>query len=282
MALNEYDELQSYLASSRIDLQEETLKIIIHLLSSSSSHLTSTDSPFHYFSSEALLLQFIDLMKNPTLVSYILTILNLLLTSTPPSSDADPTAAEPNSSSSSSRFLSPENFEKMLTILLTYLLTSSNSTVINLSLVSLTNLTIETEGMSRVLEKIYGNQNILSALLKKFLEYNPQLEGPSSLEGQEGSETTDPWQYFSSVLCNLCRDERIQLFLLNKSTNYISLLMKQVTASPPPSITTPLLLPLLLPFIRSAQGIPSDEEESLEASEVVCSRMNSIGGLWKS
>jgi hypothetical protein len=278
MATSEFDELLSYMAAPRVDLQEETLKVIIHLLSSSSITSSSdSSSPFHFFSSDAVVHRFIDLMKSPTLVSYILTILNIILvseTSLSSSSEAD-SAPVPASRSS----LSPESSEKILTIILTYLLTSSSCSTINLSLVFLTNLTIESVAMGRVLEKIYGNQNILSALMKKFLDHNPQLE-EASVEGQESFES-DPWQYFSSVLCNLCRDERIQLFLLNKSTNYISLLMKQVIAPPLPSRDPPFLSHFLFSS-RSAPRIPSEEEEWWEASEVVCSRVNSIGGLWRS
>lgn len=228
--MSEYDELLSFLTSSRVDLQEETLKVILHLLQS------SPEGSVQYFKEDSRMDIFINLLKVPALASYTINILNLLITFLPTvtesslipattSLDTLQTSSSTSISTNHQLFPSQQYSDQIMTILLTYLFTSTNSSLLNISLALLNNLTIPMENAELFISKVLNNPNIFQKLLNKFLEYNPQLEEdhePASFH------ELDPWQYFSSVLCNLCRDERIQLFLLNKSTNNMVLLSKQV------------------------------------------------------
>ena len=64
----------------------------------------------------------------------------------------------------------------------------------------------------------------LQPFMEKYLEYNPQLEDDSV----QDFATVDRWQYFSNVLCNICRLEEGRRVILNKSSNNMTRLLRQV------------------------------------------------------
>lgn len=271
--MSEYDELLTFLTSSRLDIQEETLKIILHVLQS------SPEESIQYFQQDSRMDIFMNLLKVPSLAIYTINILNLLLTArSEPSAVAlistDSTLTTALDTPSPPAFPSQQYADQIMPVLITYLFTSTNSSLLNISLALLNNLTISIEYTELFISKVLVNPQIFQKLLTKFLEYNPQLEEdqePTVDDQTISYHDIDPWQYFSSVLCNLCRDERIQLYLLNKSTNNMALLLTQVHLFP-------FILTLLFRF---DQRIQFEGEGWLVAFEVVCSRVISIGGSLK-
>ena len=99
---------------------------------------------------------------------------------------------------------------------------------INLYLILLTNLTISEE-MCEYVITYCAKSGSCQILMDYFLAYNPQtVEGDEILD--DYSEA-DVWQYFSSVLCNLCRVESGRRLLLAVTTGNMAGCLKQVSAS---------------------------------------------------
>jgi hypothetical protein len=202
--MSEFADLLSFLQSDRVDVQEEALKVLLHILQPENSS---------YFNTNEIILLLLNQMKVPSLSLYVMNVFNVMIT---------------------------HGIEKLLhadqiiALLVTYLLTSTNPTIINISLVLLTNLTISLENTEILAEKVLANPLIFNQFLDRFLAHNPQAESsePSASVDESGEVETiaeiDSWQYFGSVLCNLCQKEKIQLHLLSKSSNYLSSLTKQV------------------------------------------------------
>ena len=208
------NELLSFLTSPREDIKEETLKIILTIINS-----TNISS----FISSNLLNIYYSFLLIPSLRLNTINLLNILLIEEQPLF----------------------NYKEIIFYLLNDLLLqrtritiSTTATqqqqqgqqedddklLINISLCFLTNLTRIEEYNTAFIHEIL-RENKLNHFLDSFLNYNPQIEGEEVLIDYQ---SVDPWQYFANILCNICQDERILLFLLNRSNNYLQSLLKQV------------------------------------------------------
>jgi hypothetical protein len=97
---------------------------------------------------------------------------------------------------------------------------------VNLYLILLTNLTIAEDLCEHFMAYSAKTDNAAQKLIDRFLAYNPQtVEGSEVLD--DYSET-DVWQYFSSVLCNLCRLESGRRLILSVTTGNMVGCLKQV------------------------------------------------------
>lgn len=111
--------------------------------------------------------------------------------------------------------------------------TDCQQSEINLYLILLTNLTIA-EDMCEHFINHCAKLNKTQALIDQFLAYNPQaVEEDVVLEDYSES---DVWQYFSSVLCNLCRLETGRRLLLAVTTGNMQGCLKQVSVDMIPYI----------------------------------------------
>jgi hypothetical protein len=204
--MSEFAELLDFLRSDRLDVREEALKVLLHLLQPENSSSFNTNE---------MVLLLLNLMKVPALSLLVMNVFNVMI------------------ANGVQEIL---HAEQILSISLAYLLTSTNATIIHISLILLTNLTtVSLDNTELLTEKIFANPLIFNQLLGHFLAHNPQAE--SAEPSADGSEfELDPWQYFGSVLCNLCQKEKVQLHLLNKSSGYLSSLTKQVPHLPCPAL----------------------------------------------
>lgn len=97
---------------------------------------------------------------------------------------------------------------------------------INLYLILLTNITISEELCEHCITYFTKTESS-QVLIDNFLAYNPQtVEGDEILDDYTES---DVWQYFSSVLCNLCRLESGRRLILAVSTGNMAGCLKQVS-----------------------------------------------------
>jgi hypothetical protein len=96
---------------------------------------------------------------------------------------------------------------------------------INMYLILLTNLTISEDLCEHFITHC-AKTDTSQVLIDHFLAYNPQ-----TVEGEEvlvDYSDTDAWQYFSSVLCNLCRLEGGRRLILSVTTGNMAGCLKQV------------------------------------------------------
>lgn len=125
-------------------------------------------------------------------------------------------------------------------------LNDENKLIMNLLLSCLVNLTIN-EKMSQYLAELIEqasdstsslnsiDKNLLRyfnlgfvLMIRKFLDYNPQIEPELSPEMIENSkelgenvwDLLDEYQYAGNLLCNLCRHEFVRKVLLKQSNEY--------------------------------------------------------------
>mmetsp|Transcript_9046 Transcript_9046/g.13594 ORF Transcript_9046/g.13594 Transcript_9046/m.13594 type:complete len:383 (-) Transcript_9046:52-1200(-) len=102
-----------------------------------------------------------------------------------------------------------------------------NNESIDIYLMLLTNLTTSEDISDKFISTCNKHAPILQQMIDKFLDYNPQLvEGP----GVEFSEI-DKWQHFASILCNICRLENGRTLLLDRSTDNMSRLTRQIRSA---------------------------------------------------
>lgn len=96
---------------------------------------------------------------------------------------------------------------------------------VNIYLILLTNLTIP-EDICDHFMTYCTKKDSAQKLIDQFLAYNPQtVEGDDILDDYSES---DVWQYFSSVLCNICRVDAGRRLLLSVSTGNMAACLKQV------------------------------------------------------
>lgn len=204
--MEEINELIEFLKGSRNDLKEEVLKIILNIIN---------EINYNYFNTNEIITLLLTLFKNNNNFKvYISNIFSLII------------------AEGGQLFNSKEILKVILNELLEIItinninnsLIITNKELINSYLSLLTNLTINEENNEVFVEEILLD-NKLNLLLEHFLDYNPQAESNEITDYQ----IFDPWQHFASILCNICRQEKVQLFLLNRSHNYLQLLLKQVS-----------------------------------------------------
>lgn len=98
-----------------------------------------------------------------------------------------------------------------------------NNTVndrINMYLMLLANLTVSEDICATLVQ---NSLEYLQFFMEKYLDYNPEQESDVI-----DYSDIDPWQFFSNVLCNICRLEQGRKFVLNKTSENMSRLLTQV------------------------------------------------------
>jgi hypothetical protein len=91
----------------------------------------------------------------------------------------------------------------------------------NIYLMLLANLTVSEDICASLVQNCFS---YLQPFMENYLNYNPQLEDKSM---QDFSEI-DRWQFFSNILCNICRLEQGRKFVLNKTSGNMARLLTQV------------------------------------------------------
>jgi hypothetical protein len=91
----------------------------------------------------------------------------------------------------------------------------------NIYLMLLANLTVSEDICASLVQNCFS---YLQPFMDNYLNYNPQLEDKSM---QDFSEI-DRWQFFSNILCNICRLEQGRKFVLNKTSGNMARLLTQV------------------------------------------------------
>ena len=97
---------------------------------------------------------------------------------------------------------------------------------INIYLILLTNLTVS-EDISGHFINYCTEKGTSQILLDRFLEYDP--ENVESVNVLADYSEVDVWQYFSSVLCNICRLNEGRRLLLSITTNNMAGCLRQVS-----------------------------------------------------